>query len=200
MKASTRKALRAPILFLIILLFVAIFLVGSVTDSYVGEGIYLASVPSNDGTQYLNTIIRFDDNEGSRQTFSMFNFIASSGDADAVPDSITKTLLDYTGLYYKELFPTFYLRPNGLHFPIFTFEPGDKLTIDWSVADLVSLDAEGNPLEQEWKNISHRSQVNINGDVFRFDNLDYHRLDTVPENYQQWMDMLDQAMDAKNAK
>ena len=199
MKASSRKALRAPLIFLLVLLFVVIFLVGSVTDPYVGEGVYLARLPSADGTQHLDTIIRFDTNEGSRQTFSMFNFIYGYGE-DARPISITKTLLDYTGQYYKELFPTFYLRPTGLHFPIFTFEPGEKLTLDWSVADLVSLDVEGNPLEQDWKNISHRSQVNINGEVFRFDDLEYYRLDTVPENFQQWMDMLDAAMEAKNAQ
>lgn len=198
MRAS--KFLRAPLIFLLILLFVVIFLVGSTSDSFTGEGTYLAHVDGTDGLQYLDTIIRFDENEGTKQTISMFNFIYSSNEEGALPDSITKTYLDYTGYYYKEVVNYLYLRPNGLHFPVFDFEPGDKLTMDWSVLDLVSLDVEGNPLELEWANISHHSQVRINGEDFKFDNVMYHRLDTVPENFQEWIDMLDQAMDAKNAK
>ena len=48
--------------------------------------------------------------------------------------------------------------------------------------------------------LPHSSQVVLNGDEFVFDDVTYTRLDTVPENYQQWMDMLDSAMDAKNEK
>lgn len=192
------KAVRIPLIILLILLFIAIFLWGSVLEPFTGEGIYLAEIGSKDGVQSAYSIIRFDPNEGSRQMFSMFNFMYNNYSGDDEPYSITKTQLEYSGNYFKPVFTGLYLRPTGLHFPVFSFEPGDRLTMDWSVTDLVSLDVKGNVLEQEWKNISHRSQVIINGDDFKFDNVVYKRLDPVPGQYQEWIDMLDRAMLEKN--
>ena len=63
------KALKAPIILLIILLFAVIFLVGSVTDVFVGEGNYYGRVQSSEGSQWLDTVIRFEPVEGGRQVF-----------------------------------------------------------------------------------------------------------------------------------
>ena len=50
--------MKAPIIMLIILLFVAIFLFGSVLEPYLGDGLYYGRVQSVEGSQWLDTVIR----------------------------------------------------------------------------------------------------------------------------------------------
>ena len=185
------KAARIPLIILIVLLFVAIFLYGSVTDTFTGEGLYHAQVPSKDGTQMLDTYIRFEEPDGTRLTFSMFNIIVDA--ADGNPSTISKTLVEYTGLYYKQIVGYLYLRPTGLHFPIFNFQPGDKLTLRWEVMDLVGIDADLNEVPQEdYGVVAHNSQVVINGDQMTVDQLVYDRIDEIPEAHRAYIERLDE--------
>lgn len=187
------KAIRLPLIILIVLLFVAIFLYGSILDSYTGEGLYHTRVESKDGTQWLDTFIRFEPAEGTRQSFSMFNFMYDDPGEDAVPVSVGKTGVEYTGLYYKQIIGFLYLRPTGLHFPLFDFRPGDKLTMNWEVLSLTEIDAELDKLETpDYGRVAHRSQVVDNGDTLTVDQLVYERIDRFPERLQKYVDRLDE--------
>ena len=187
------RSARIPLIILIVLLFVAIFLYGSVTDSFTGEGLWHARVQSKDGTQLLDTYIRFEEPEGTRLTFSMYNIIVDAADENAAPSTISKTLVEYTGLYYKQVVGYLYLRPTGLHFPLFNFNPGDKLTLRWEVLDLVGIDAELNELPQEdYGMVAHSSQVVINGDHMVIDQLGYDRIDEIPAEHAAYVARLDE--------
>ena len=187
------KSTRAPLIILIVLLFVAIFLYGSVTDSFIGEGLYHTRVQSKDGTQLLDTYIRFEEPEGTRLRFSMFNIIVDAADESADPSTISKTLVEYTGMYYKKVAGNLYLRPTGLHFPLFSFQPGDKLTMRWEVLDLIGIDAELNELQQpDYGVVAHSSQVIVNGDEMTVDQLVYERIDEIPAQHRAYIERLDE--------
>ena len=187
------KATRIPLIILIVLLFVAIFLYGSVTDSFTGEGIWHARVTSKDGTQLLDNYIRFEETEGSRLTFSMYNIIVDSSDENAAPSTISKTRVEYTGMYYKQVVGFLYLRPTGLHFPLFDLRQGDKLTMRWEVLDLIGIDADLNEVPQEdYGTVAHSSQVVINGDSMIIDKLGYDRISEIPAKHAAYIERLDE--------
>ena len=138
--------MKAPIIVLIILLFVAIFLYGSVLEPYTGEGLYYGRVQSTTGTQWLDTIIRFEEPEGGRQVFTMYNIIFETGEEDSPVESMTKITVQYSGSYFKHVFGPLFLRPTGIHFPVIDFEGHDKFVMNWQPVEAACLDGEGEPM------------------------------------------------------
>ena len=188
------KALKAPIILLIILLFAVIFLVGSVTDVFVGEGNYYGRVQSSEGSQWLDTVIRFEPVEGGRQVFTMYNILYENGEADSPVESMTKITVQYTGSYYKHIIGPLFLRPTGLHFPVVDFEGKDKFVLSWEPLEGISLDGEGLPVEgYELSTTPHRSTILHTETGINFDRLPYDKVAEVPANVQQYMDILDAA-------
>jgi len=188
------KGLKAPIIVLIILLFVAIFLFGSVLEPFVGEGIYYGRVQSAEGEQWLDTVIRFEPVEGGRQEFTMYNIIYENGDADAAVESMTRIVVQYTGSYYKHIFGPLFLRPTGLHFPVIDFEGYQKFVLNWQPLEAISLDGEAKPVEgYEYSTASHRSTISTTENGIDFDRLPYAKVNEVPERVQEIMAVLDAA-------
>lgn len=186
--------MKAPIIVLIILLFVAIFLYGSVLEPYVGDGIYHGRVQSTEGTQWLDTIIRYEEVEGGRQHFTMYNIIFENGEADSPVESMTKIKVQYSGSYFKHIFGPLFLRPTGIHFPVIDFEGHDKFVLNWQPVEAVCLDGEGKPVEDyEYATAPHRSTIKNTDFGMDFDHLPYYIVDEIPEQLLQYIDILDAA-------
>lgn len=188
------KALKAPIILLIILLFAVIFLYGSLTEPFVGDGNYYGRVQSTEGTQWLDTVIRFEPIEGGRQVFTMYNIVYENGEADSPVVSMTRLSVQYTGSYYKHVIGPLFLRPTGLHFPVVDFEGKDKFVLSWEPLECTALDGEGLVMEDyEFSTTPHRSTILLTDSGINFDRLPYDKVAEVPANVQQYMDILDAA-------
>ena len=124
--------MKAPIIMLIILLFVAIFLYGSVLEPYIGEGIYYGRVQLADGVQWLDTVIRFEPVEGGQQFFTLYYILNENAADDAPIVSMTTSKVQYSGSYFKHIFGPLFLRPTGLHFPVIDFEGQGKFVMNSS--------------------------------------------------------------------
>lgn len=186
--------MKAPIIMLIILLFVAIFLYGSVLQPYVGEGIYHGRVQSTEGTQWLDTVIRYEQVEGGRQYFTMYNIIFENGDADSPVESMTKIKVQYSGSYFKHVFGPLFLRPTGLHFPVIDFEGHDKFVMNWQPVEISALDSEGKLIEgYEYSTTPHRSTIKGTEFGMDFDRLPYYLVDEIPENLMEYIEIMDAA-------
>jgi len=186
--------MKAPIIMLIILLFVAIFLYGSVLEPYVGEGMYYGRVQSAEGSQWLDTVIRYEPAEGGRQHFTMYNIIYENGEEDSPVESMTRIKVQYTGNYFKHIFGPLFLRPTGLHFPVIDFEGQDKFVLNWQPAEAVSLDGEGQPIpDYEPSMAPHSSTIKSTEDGMDFDRLPYVKTDKIPEKLTEYMAILDAA-------
>lgn len=186
--------MRAPVIILIILLFVAVFLWGSVLEPYTGEGMYYTRVQGTQGDQWLDTVLVFDPIESGVQTYRMYNIIYDSGAEDAEPSSVTRLDLKYSGNYFKKIFGPLYLRPTGLHFPIVDFEDGRKFVMTWQLLESVSVNAQGEVIEgAEVTTASHRSTITEKDGGMYFDGLDYKLVDTLPEKVQSYVDLADAA-------
>ncbi len=186
--------MKAPIIMLIILLFVAIFLYGSVLEPYVGDGIYHGRVQSAEGTQWLDTIIRYEPVEGGRQVFTMYNIIFATGEDDSPVESMTRIEVQYSGNYFKHIFGPLFLRPTGLHFPVIDFEGHDKFVLNWQPVEAISLDGEGKPIEgYEYSTTPHRSTIKGTEDGMDFDRLPYVKTDKIPEKLMEYIEILDAA-------
>ena len=184
--------MKAPIIMLIILLFVAIFLYGSVLQPYVGDGIYHGRVQSTEGTQWLDTVIRFEEVEGGRQHFTMYNIIFENGEADSPVESMTKIKVQYSGSYYKHVFGPLFLRPTGLHFPVIDFEGHDKFVMNWQPVEATALDGEGKLIEEyEYSTTPHRSTIKNTDFGMDFDRLPYYLVDEIPENLMEYIEIMD---------
>lgn len=193
--------MKAPIIMLIILLFVAIFLYGSVLQPYVGDGIYYGRVQSTEGSQWLDTVIRFEPVEGGVQTFSMYNIIYENGDENAPVQSMTKLNVQYSGSYFKHIFGPLFLRPTGLHFPVVDFEGHQKFVLNWQPLDALSLDGNGQPIEgYEYSTTPHRSTINNTEDGINFDRLPYTKVDSIPANLMPYIETMDAAQPVPPAK
>ena len=186
--------MKAPIIMLIILLFVAIFLYGSVLEPYIGEGLYHGRVQSAEGSQWLDTVIRFEEPEGGRQYFTMYNIIYENGDDDSPVESMTKIKVQYSGNYFKHIFGPLFLRPTGLHFPVIDFEGHDKFVLNWQPFEATSLDGEGQPIaDYEPNTAPHRSTITGTDYSMDFDRLPYNAVDKIPEKLLECIDILDAA-------
>ena len=186
--------MKAPIIVLIILLFVAIFLYGSVLEPYTGEGLYHGRVQSTQGTQWLDTIIRFEEPEGGRQVFTMYNIIFETGEEDSPVESMTKITVQYSGNYFKHVFGPLFLRPTGIHFPVIDFEGHDKFVMNWQPVEAACLDGEGQPMvDYEYSTAPHRSTITNTEFGMDFDRLPYYIVDEIPEKLMEYIDTLDAA-------
>lgn len=186
--------MKAPIIMLIILLFVAIFLYGSVLEPYIGEGIYHGRVQSTESTQWLDTVLRFEEPEGGRLFFTMYNIIYENGEEDSPVESMTKIKVQYSGSYFKHIFGPLFLRPTGLHFPVIDFEGHDKFVLNWQPAEATALDGEGNPItEYEYSTSGHRSTIKNTVFGMDFDRLPYNSVDEIPEKLMEYIEILDAA-------
>ena len=186
--------MKAPIIVLIILLFVAIFLYGSVLEPYTGEGLYHGRVQSAEGSQWLDTVIRFEPVEGGRQVFTMYNIIYENGEEDAPVESMTKITVQYSGSYFKHIFGPLFLRPTGLHFPVIDFEGHGKFVLNWQPTEALSLDGEGKPIEDyEPSTQPHRSTISNTDYGMDFDRLPYNKVTEIPENLLDYIAVMDAA-------
>lgn len=186
--------MKAPIIALIILLFVAIFLYGSVLEPYNGEGIYYGRVQSAEGSQWLDTLIRFEPLEGTQQFFTMYNIIYENGEDDSPVESMTRIKVQYTGDYFKHIFGPLFLRPTGLHFPVIDFEGQGKFVLKWQPMVLTSLDGEGKPVEgYEPSTAPHSSTISPTDTGIDFDRLPYDLVDEIPEKLLEYIEILDAA-------
>ena len=186
--------MKAPIIALIILLFVAIFLYGSVLEPYNGEGIYYGRVQSAEGSQWLDTLIRFEPREGTQQFFTMYNIIYENGEDDSPVESMTRIKVQYTGDYFKHIFGPLFLRPTGLHFPVIDFEGQGKFVLKWQPMVLTSLDGEGKPVEAyEPSTAPHSSTISPTDTGIDFDRLPYDLVDEIPEKLLEYIEILDAA-------
>jgi len=186
--------MKAPIIALIILLFVAIFLYGSILEPYTGEGIYYGRVQSAEGSQWLDTVIRFEPIEGTQQFFTMYNIIYENGEADSPVESMTRIKVQYTGDYFKHIFGPLFLRPTGLHFPVIDFEGQGKFVLKWQPMVLTSLDGEGKPIEgYEPSTAPHSSTISPTDTGIDFDRLPYDLVDEMPEHVLEYVAILDAA-------
>ena len=186
--------MKAPIIVLIILLFVAIFLYGSILEPYYGEGIYYGRVQSTEGSQWLDTVIRFEPLEGTQQFFTMYNIIYENGEADSPVESMTRIKVQYTGDYFKHVFGPLFLRPTGLHFPVIDFEGQGKFVLKWQPMVLTSLDGEGKPVEDyEPATAPHTSTIKPTETGIDFDHLPYDLVDEIPEQLLEYIAILDAA-------
>lgn len=186
--------MKAPIIMLIILLFVAIFLYGSVLEPYIGEGIYYGRVQSTEGTQWLDTVIRFEPIEGGRQVFSMYNIIYENGEEDSPVESMTRIKVQYSGSYFKHIFGPLFLRPTGLHFPVIDFEGQGKFVLNWQPLEAICLDGEGKPMEDyEYATAAHRSTISQTETGIDFDHLPYDIVEEIPEKLIEYIEILDAA-------
>lgn len=186
--------MKAPIIVLIILLFVAIFLYGSVLEPYVGEGIYYGRVQSAEGSQWLDTVIRYEPIEGGQQFFTMYNIIYENGEDDAPVESMTRIRVQYSGSYFKHIFGPLFLRPTGLHFPVIDFEGQGKFVLNWQPVELVSLDGDAKPVENyEPSTTPHRSTISRTETGIDFDRLPYDLVDEIPERVMEYVELLDAA-------
>lgn len=186
--------MKAPIIALIILLFVAIFLYGSVLEPYNGEGIYYGRVQSAEGSQWLDTLIRFEPLEGTQQFFTMYNIIYENGEDDSPVESMTRIKVQYTGDYFKHIFGPLFLRPTGLHFPVIDFEGQGKFVLKWQPMVLTSLDGEGKPVEAyEPSTAPHSSTISPTDTGIDFDRLPYDLVDEIPEKLLEYIEILDAA-------
>lgn len=184
--------MKAPIIMLIILLFVAIFLYGSVLEPYIGEGIYHGRVQSAEGSQWLDTIIRFNPVEGGRQTFTMYNIIFENDEEDSPVESMTRIEVQYSGSYFKHIFGPLFLRPTGLHFPVIDFEGQGKFVLNWQPLEAACLDGEGNPVEgYEFATAPHRSTMSMTETGMNFENLPYERVEEIPAKLAECIETLD---------
>lgn len=186
--------MKAPIIMLIILLFVAIFLYGSVLEPYIGEGIYYGRVQSAEGSQWLDTVIRFEPVEGGRQAFTMYNIIFENGEEDSPVESMTRIRVQYSGSYFKHIFGPLFLRPTGLHFPVIDFEGQGKFVMNWEIVSSSSLDAQGQPIEgYEYTTAPHRSTNAMTETGMNFENLPYERVEEIPAKLMEYIEILDAA-------
>ena len=186
--------MKAPIIVLIILLFVAIFLYGSILEPYNGEGIYYGRVQSAEGSQWLDTVIRFEPMEGTQQFFTMYNIIYENGEADSPVESMTRIEVQYTGDYFKHVFGPLFLRPTGLHFPVIDFEGQGKFVLKWQPMALTSLNGEGKPVEgYEPSTAAHTSTIKPTDTGIDFDHLPYDLVDEMPEHILESVAILDAA-------
>ena len=186
--------MKAPIIVLIILLFVAIFLYGSVLEPYVGEGIYYGRVQSAEGSQWLDTVIRYEPIEGGQQFFTMYNIIYENGEDDAPVESMTRIRVQYSGSYFKHVFGPLFLRPTGLHFPVIDFEGQGKFVLNWQPVELVSLDGDAKPVENyEPSTAPHRSTISRTETGIDFDRLPYDIVDEIPARVMKYVELLDAA-------
>jgi len=186
--------MKAPIIVLIIQLFVAIFLYGSVLEPYVGDGVYHGRVQSTQGTQWLDTVIRYEPVEGGRQTFTMYNIIFENGEEDSPVESMTKLTVQYSGSYFKHIFGPLFLRPTGLHFPVIDFEGHGKFVMNWQPLTALSLDGEGKPVEgYEPETTPHRSTISNTDYGMDFDRLPYNKVAEIPESLMQYIEVMDAA-------
>ena len=186
--------MKAPIIMLIILLFVAIFLYGSVLQPYVGEGIYHGRVQSTESSQWLDTVIRFEEPEGGRLFFTMYNIIYENGEEDSPVESMTKIKVQYSGSYFKHIFGPLFLRPTGMHFPVIDFEGHDKFVMNWQPVEATALDGEGKLIEEyEYSTTPHRSTIKNTDFGMDFDRLPYNLVDEIPEKLTECIEILDAA-------
>ncbi len=186
--------MKAPIIMLIILLFVAIFLYGSVLEPYVGDGLYHCRVQSSEGSQWLDTVIKFEPVEGGRQVFTMYNIIFENGEDDSPVETMTRIDLRYSGSYFKHVFGPLYLRPTGLHFPVIDFQGNDRFVLNWEPFEAVTLGNDGKPVEDfEYTTTPHRSTINNTEDGINFDGLPYVKIDKIPEHLAAYIDILEAA-------
>lgn len=186
--------MKAPIIMLIILLFVAIFLYGSVLEPYIGDGIYYGRVQSAEGSQWLDTVIRFEPVEGGRQAFTMYNIIFQNGEEDSPVESMTRIRVQYSGSYFKHIFGPLFLRPTGLHFPVIDFEGQGKFVLNWQPMEAICLDGEGAPMEDyEYATAAHRSTISQTETGIDFDRLPYDIVEEIPERLIEYIEILDAA-------
>lgn len=186
--------MKAPIIMLIILLFVAIFLYGSVLEPYIGDGVYHGRAQSTQGSQWLDTVIRFEEPEGGRLFFTMYNIIYENGEEDSPVESMTKIKVQYSGSYFKHVFGPLFLRPTGLHFPVIDFEGHDKFVMNWQPVEATALDGEGKLIEEyEYSTTPHRSTIKNTDFGMDFDRLPYNLVDEIPEKLTECIEILDAA-------
>ena len=186
--------MKAPIIVLIILLFVAIFLYGSLLEPYVGDGIYYGRVQSAEGSQWLDTVIRYNPVEGGRQTFTMYNIIFENGEENSPVESMTRIEVQYTGSYFKHIFGPLFLRPTGLHFPVIDFEGHGKFVLNWQPMEAISLDGDAKPIEgYEYATAPHRSTISQTDTGIDFDRLPYTLVDEIPAKLMEYVEILDAA-------
>lgn len=186
--------MKAPIIVLIILLFVAIFLYGSLLEPYVGDGIYYGRVQSAEGSQWLDTVIRYNPVEGGRQTFTMYNIIFENGEENSPVESMTRIEVQYTGSYFKHIFGPLFLRPTGLHFPVIDFEGHGKFVLNWQPLEAVCLDGDAKPIEgYEYATAPHRSTISQTDTGIDFDRLPYTLVDEIPAKLMEYIDVLEAA-------
>lgn len=186
--------MKAPIIMLIILLFVAIFLYGSVLDPYIGDGIYHGRVQSTQGSQWLDTVIKFEEPEGGRLFFTMYNIVYENGEEDSPVETMTKIKVQYSGSYFKHVFGPLFLRPTGLHFPVIDFEGRDKFVMNWQPVEATALDGEGKLIEEyEYSTTPHRSTIKNTDFGMDFDRLPYNLVDEIPETLTECIEILDAA-------
>lgn len=186
--------MKAPIIVLIILLFVAIFLYGSLLEPYVGDGIYYGRVQSAEGSQWLDTVIRYNPVEGGRQTFTMYNIIFENGEDNSPVESMTRIEVQYTGSYFKHIFGPLFLRPTGLHFPVIDFEGHGKFVLNWQPMEAISLDGDAKPIEDyEYATAPHRSTISQTDTGIDFDRLPYTLVDEIPAKLMEYVEILDAA-------
>lgn len=186
--------MKAPIIMLIILLFVAIFLYGSVLEPYTGEGLYYCRVQSAEGSQWLDTVIRFEPVEGGQQFFTMYNIIYENGEEDSPVQSMTRIKLRYSGSYFKHIFGPLFLRPTGLHFPVIDFEGHGKFVLNWEPAEAITLDGDAQPIvDYEYSTTPHRSTISSTDTGFNFDGLPYENVEEVSAKLVEYIEILDAA-------
>ena len=185
--------MKAPIIFLIILLFAAIFLYGSILTPYVGDGLYYGRVQSTEGSQWLDTVIRYEPVEGGQQFFTMYNIVYANGEDDAPVESMTKIKVQYSGNYFKHVFGPLFLRPTGLHFPVVDFEGHNKFVLNWQAVESTSLDGQGNPVENAVATAPHRSTITASESGMNFDRLPYELVEELPAKLLPVMEILDNA-------
>lgn len=186
--------MKAPIIVLIILLFVAIFLYGSLLEPYVGDGIYYGRVQSAEGSQWLDTVIRYNPVEGGRQTFTMYNIIFENGEENSPVESMTRIEVQYTGSYFKHIFGPLFLRPTGLHFPVIDFEGHGKFVLNWQPLEAISLDGDAKPIEDyEYATAPHRSTISQTDTGIDFDRLPYTLVEEIPAKLMEYVEILDAA-------
>ena len=186
--------MKAPIIVLIILLFVAIFLYGSVLEPYTGEGLYYGRVQLADGVQWLDTVIRFEPIEGGQQFFTLYYIVNENSADDAPVVSMTTSRVQYSGSYFKHVFGPLFLRPTGIHFPVIDFEGHGKFVMNWEIVSSWSLDAQGQPIEgYEYTTAPHRSTNDMTETGMNFEKLPYQRVEEIPEKLMDYIDTLDAA-------
>lgn len=185
--------MKAPIIMLIVLLFVAIFLYGSILEPYTGEDLYYGRVQSSEGEQWLDTVIRYEPVEGGQQFFTMYNILYANGDDNSPVESMTKIKVQYTGNYFKHVIGPLFLRPTGLHFPVVDFEGHNKFVLNWQAMETTTLDGEGNPIENTVTTAPHRSTITESEDGMNFDRLPYEIVEEIPAKLLPVIEILDNA-------